>query len=328
MPPTTPPKPRRRWLRFSLGTMMLVITLLSIWLGLKVSTARIQKEAVIAICTTDGVPFYDYEVKSVPDRPGNFTRNANASPPGPTWLSERLGNDYFCDVIAVHIEGAKSLAQLDKLPALQYVRIWDVTYIHDDKEQFRPIQGSDLAVLERLPRLHSLSFCKINDSEISCVAKLKHLKHLHLQYADDITDKGMEAIGNMVGLESLCINGAEITDVGLMHLRNLKKLEYLDLNLHSLQISDAGMVHIGNMPALRHLCLADTQITDAGLSNLQSLTNLDELDLSANAITDAGLQYLKRLKKLKTLDLGGTQVTPDGIRELQKSLPNTKIEGP
>ena len=43
-------------------------------------------------------------------------------------------------------------------------------------------------------------------------------------------------------------------------------------------------------------------------------------------ITDAGLVHLKGLTNLRLLSLKKTQITSAGIAELQKALPNCKIE--
>ena len=39
-----------------------------------------------------------------------------------------------------------------------------------------------------------------------------------------------------------------------------------------------------------------------------------------------GLVHLKGLTRLETLTLGGTKITEAGVAELQKALPNCKIE--
>ena len=43
-------------------------------------------------------------------------------------------------------------------------------------------------------------------------------------------------------------------------------------------------------------------------------------------MTDAGLEHLKGLMQLQRLVLRNTKVTDAGVRDLQKALPNCKIE--
>ena len=61
--------------------------------------------------------------------------------------------------------------------------------------------------------------------------------------------------------------------------------------------------------------------------HLKGLTNLEYLYLEGcRDITDAGLVHLKGLTNLQELDLEDTQATDAGIAELQKALPNCKID--
>ena len=88
------------------------------------------------------------------------------------------------------------------------------------------------------------------------------------------------------------------------------------------------MIHLKELTKLETLRLSlSTMITDAGLVHLKGLTNLRTLDLKTTLqITDARLVHLKELTKLRELDLEDTQATDAGIAELQKALPNCKIE--
>jgi len=72
--------------------------------------------------------------------------------------------------------------------------------------------------------------------------------------------------------------------------------------------------------------LNSTSISDSGLEYLKDLKNLKDLQLRLTSVSDVGLQHLHGLKKLEDLDLQQTKVTPQGIADLQKALPNCKIE--
>jgi len=104
--------------------------------------------------------------------------------------------------------------------------------------------------------------------------------------------------------------------------------EVVEVDLRFSKITDVGMIHLKELTKLETLRLSlSTMITDAGLVHLKGLTNLRTLDLKTTLqITDAGLVHLKGLTNLQELDLEDTQATDAGIAELQKALPNCKIE--
>ena len=91
------------------------------------------------------------------------------------------------------------------------------------------------------------------------------------------------------------------------------------------QVTDAGLVHLKEMTKLEELWLIGTQVTDAGLVHLKGLTKLKRLDLKGTLITDAGLEHLKGLTQLKKLQLDDTPVTATGVAELKKALPKCAI---
>src|SRR5262245_2272727 len=100
--PATAPKRRRRWLSFSLRSLLLAMTVLCVWLGLKMNEARQQREAVTAIRSLNGqikLIRYDYEMTPAPG--GGFNVNPNAEPRVPAWLRNIFGDDLFYNVVRV-----------------------------------------------------------------------------------------------------------------------------------------------------------------------------------------------------------------------------------
>ena len=60
--PAAPAKLRRRWLQFSLRTMLAAVALTSLWLGVTSFRANKQKRAVELIKKAGGFVLYDYQV--------------------------------------------------------------------------------------------------------------------------------------------------------------------------------------------------------------------------------------------------------------------------
>jgi hypothetical protein len=90
-------KRKRRFLRFSIRTLLIVLTIFCVALGWKVERARKQREAVAWVHEMGGSVNYDYELdddgSSAPD----------AKPPGSEWLRKQLGRDFFDDVVRVSL---------------------------------------------------------------------------------------------------------------------------------------------------------------------------------------------------------------------------------
>ncbi len=153
--------------------------------------------------------------------------------------------------------------------------------------------------------------------------RLQYVETLFLD-GTQVTDRGLEHFEDMQELRNLSLGSTAVTNSGLSHLAKLTRLEWL--NLCGTGIPDrtiAWYARFFNRHELKGSFAS--KVTDAGLANLRQLTRLKQLNLRMTEITDAGLEHLKRLSQLRYLDLDGTQVTSAGVRKLQQSLPNCKI---
>ena len=109
------PGSSRRWLRFSLRTFIILITCACVWLAVISQRARNQRRSiqellkfnaptqfVDATGNTIPLPFpvtiqYDYQI------PDDLNFDEDAEPPGPRWLRDQLGLDYFASVTSVNV---------------------------------------------------------------------------------------------------------------------------------------------------------------------------------------------------------------------------------
>lgn len=115
-----------------------------------------------------------------------------------------------------------------------------------------------------------------------------------------VRDEQIEPLKILSQLEELHVEDSYLTDKGLAHLQELKKLQILDLH-------------------------KSLYITDKGLESVKALPSLQKLELSYTRIGDGGIDTLLTMKQLKTLHLTGTRVTPAGLKKLKEGLPKCEV---
>jgi len=158
----------------------------------------------------------------------------------------------------------------------------------------------------------------LTDSDLKVLATfvgLARLKHLILHDQAAITDIGLGHLKDLTRLEVLNLRGSQVTDAGLVHLGAMPQLISLDLS--NTQITDAGLSRLSGYGQLRGLILDDTQITDAGLVHLKEMTELTDLQIINTRVTDAGLRYLAGVIKLRRLRVAGLPITGHGLAHLK-----------
>ena len=101
-----------------------------------------------------------------------------------------------------------------------------------------------------------------------------------------LNDSHLAVIGRFEAVTDLSFEQTGITDAGLAHLKDLPKLEWL--NLYRTKIGDAGLASLAEIASLKLLPIGGTKITDKGLAHLAKMPQLEYLGLRATAITDAG----------------------------------------
>ena len=344
-----PIKPRR-WFRFSLRMLLVVITVLCVWLGFTVNAARRQKAALTAIQCVGGQFAFDYQHLTPRGRIDEAAFDPKATAPGPAWLREWIGDDYFRTPLAVYFENAllteSDLAQLANLPKLRLVDIRNTKIVPEGSvnraatgpaksvnvdpfaanpidagqqqplqaANARPIRDNDLAVLAELKDLRQFSIidADISGAGLQYLVNLTHLESLCLANSN-VQDEGMEFIGKLASLEELARCGARISDGAMRPLQNLMKLKYL--NLVDVNITDAALEYL-NANQLNLLWLQNTQIGDRSLERIGKITALDTLYLDGTRVTNEGLRYLQNLSNLKMLTLERTLVDDAGLNHL------------
>ena len=150
-------------------------------------------------------------------------------------------------------------------------------------------------------------------------------------------------LNELVSVQRVNFAGTDITDAGLMKLRNLPNLNTLLLEstnvngafisslshpekMHFLKFGDnpLSIKYISDLPRLRNLTrleLCHCKLTNKTLQYVGQMTSVNALLLYKNPqITDDGIKYLKPMNHLHSLYLQDANVTVEGLGEL-KLLP-------
>ncbi len=198
-----------RWrFQFSIRSLLVLTVAVAMpcsWLAVKLQQANRQKRAVEWVAEVDGLVTYDYQT-------------ANSTAPGPKWLRQELGEDFFSEVVALQLDRMYSRQPLPyKIP-------WELLSNAD-------ITDVGLTRLEYLPQLQEL--------KLDCT---------------QIGDAGLEHMAGLTQLRVLVLNdaagvfhaGTQITNVGLFHLQRLTHLQRLCFlsygitNVKLLRVTAAG----------------------------------------------------------------------------------------
>jgi hypothetical protein len=302
----------RQRLRFSLGTMLVVVTLLCLVFGLWTSRAVRQREAVTALqAIGDDVQVrYAYEVNA--DYEWKY-----AEPPGPEWLRGLLGIDYLSSATSVRIYHAKN-DQLALLKGLAGLRALDLSACHE-------VTDAGIAHLRELTSLRKLTIygSQMTGAGLSALAPLTNLQEIYLLGCDNVTDDGMAHLARITSLRKLGIDQSELlTNTGMAELRSLPNLETLTLAFTA-ATTDTVLEPLESLPSLRHLELTYWQRPgNGGLQYLAGFERLESLVLNGNeGLTDADMSQLPPLAQLKSLFIHGSRFTEAALENLDK-FPN------
>ena len=97
------PTRRRRWLRFGLRTLLVLLTVACVWLAIVFNQCRRQRRAVEAIEQAGGRVLYKHQLE---DEPDPFVPFDDDRVPGPKWLRSITGDDLFRSPQMVEINGS------------------------------------------------------------------------------------------------------------------------------------------------------------------------------------------------------------------------------
>jgi len=212
LPAANSARPARRWLglRFSLRTLLFVITIVCLASGLVLNRAIRQRIAVQRFnALSANRP--DLDGEHLPTMLYAHNGQVHSRPILPEWegpLARFLGEEAFGEVIGVQLQDT-------------------------------PATDDDLRLLADLPSIEQvwLSRTKVTDKGLAHLAACPNLK-LVILGDTAVTDAGAAHLAKLTMLESLSLSGTKITDAGLVNLAKLTNLK--ELWLRNTPITDAG----------------------------------------------------------------------------------------
>ncbi len=235
-------------LRFTLRTLLALLTVVGIWLGMERNRAVRQHRAVETVRKYGGMVGYRHQ------RTEPLNWDASLQPWAPGWLRKTVGDDYFVSVFAVYLAnyGNPIDPPLDVLARLtddDFGCLGDLDGLKRLDLAAAPVTAKQLESLANAPRIQSLDLrdTVITDEHLEQLGRFRNLKDLRL---------GSSPLrrSNSPACES------KITARGLSHLKHLSQLKTFFIG--DVPLSDDAVEELGNLIALRYLWLGATKLTD------------------------------------------------------------------
>jgi hypothetical protein len=257
---------RRRWsrlTRFSVKTLLVVITVLAILIGLETNRVRRQNAAISVVQRLGGSISFDYErgeEHAKIRRDGDGTPyfwdmpywTSPVNPPAPRSLRSLFGDDFFRRLERVYL-GSTGVSDAD-IKALGYVL------------SLRSIE---------------LQNTRIGDEGLAHVRNLRNLRLL-IVGGDEITDEGLRHLAQLTKLEALGLHCSRINGTGFRYLTGLKCLRILDIGAG--RGAASGMRY--NVPA--------TKADDDAVQYLKQIKTLEMLIITETKISKNAEQQLRQ----------------------------------
>ena len=243
--------PVRRWLRFSLGTLLIFITVCGVVLGLIQQRAMKRSQAMIDIRHAGGQVIFDLEAKET------------ASRKTLAWL---YGPDTFAKVLTVWVHGSgvgdDLVCRLTAFPELRRVSLVN-TRVTD-------IGISHLSALKNL-EWAMLNQTSIGDESISHLSQLERLKILNVA-GTKITDDSIDHFARLSNLTLLDVSNTALTDKSYQALAKIKSLECL--KVQGTRMRSDGLHYLDQHPNLKRIDLTRKTEMHTYIGNVDDYPNI------------------------------------------------------
>ncbi|MCE9561005.1 MAG: SMP-30/gluconolactonase/LRE family protein [Planctomycetes bacterium] len=131
---------------------------------------------------------------------------------------------------------------------------------------------------------------------------------------DRVTDDWLKKLAGQDQLRRLELSGTAVTSAGLVHLKELKNLEILNVCLTA--VSDDGFEHLAGLTKMKRMVVCASKITGSGFKHLAGMKEIESINLHSSPASDAGLEAIGKLTNLRRLEIVHTAVTDAGLKHL------------
>ena len=205
---------KRRWVSFSLRTLLIVMTLVCIAIAWKMNRVRNLRRAMAEAQRLGASITYVHELDAAPP----------VEPPGPKWLRRIVGDDFFVEVEQIQLENDEvnddTIALIAHLPSIHslIVRSNGIT----DKGLVSLAEANELVALE-------LTSANVTASGYANLTGLRKLMTLVFRNDKTVQDTWLAEIAKLQQVKYLYLNCPHVTDIGLVNLQTASGLKQLDL---------------------------------------------------------------------------------------------------
>ncbi|TVU29242.1 hypothetical protein EJB05_20800 [Eragrostis curvula] len=181
------------------------------------------------------------------------------------------------------------------------------------------VTDSGIALLRDCSNMQGLAcnYCdQISEDGLDILSGLSNLTSVSFKRSNAVTAEGMRAFANLINLVKLDLEGCLKTHGGLIHLKDLTKLESLNMRYCN-NIVDSDIKYLSDLTNLKDLQLSCCRITDLGVSYLRGLSKLTQLNLEGCPVTAACLETISGLALLIVLNLNRCGIYDKGCENFK-----------
>ncbi|WP_197440054.1 protein kinase domain-containing protein [Calycomorphotria hydatis] len=146
------------------------------------------------------------------------------------------------------------------------------------------------------------------------------LRQIHLRHCKEITPQDMQLLGSLGTVQSMMLQGSDITDLHISQFHNWDSTNALNLGLT--KVTDIGIDAIPTSARLRDISLAHTPTTGRVCSSLKKHTSLREVRFGGIVLDDPSLSELASMTSLHRIICNDAKISdPQQLSQLA-TLPN------